>query len=324
MALIPDARDVGRSIPQIGETPFWKGDRLFRGVACLCALIVLLALGGLVVSMGVGGFAAFRHFGLNFIISNVWNPVTQQYGALAPVFGTVASTFIAVLFAVPIAFGTAFWLTFIAPRIVASTFASAIQLLAAVPSIIFGMWGFFVIVPFMARHVQPFLHHYFRHTPFIQHLVSGPAYGLGLMSAGIVLAIMITPLMTAIMCDVFKVAPTMLRESAFGLGANRWEVMRRIVAPWARTGIIGGIVLGTGRALGETMAVTFVIGNVNIMGWSLFSPRNSVASLIALEFPESAAGSLKLSSLLALGFILMVLSFATLGAARWLLRGKQA
>lgn len=323
MALISDARDVGRSIPQIGETPFWKGDRLFRSVACGCALVVLLALGGLVVSMGVGGFAAFHHFGLNFIISNVWNPVTQHYGALAPVFGTIASTCIAVLIAVPIAFGTAFWLTFIAPRFLAAIFASSIQLLAAVPSIIFGMWGFFVIVPIIAGYVQPFLHHHFRHMPIIQDLVSGPAYGLGLMTGGIVLAIMITPLMTAIMCDVFKVVPTMLCESAFGLGANRWEVMRRIVMPWARTGMIGSIVLGTGRALGETMAVTFVIGNVNMLGWSLFSPRNTVASLIALEFPESAAGSLKLSSLLALGFVLMILSFATLGAARWLLRGKR-
>lgn len=318
------SRDKMPSLPTAKQTPFWRGDRLFRLLVGACALLVLLSLGGLVLTMALGGAHAFRVFGPEFVISNIWNPVADQYGALAPVFGTLASTLIAVLIAVPLAFGAAFWLTAIAPPMVAEIVGTAVQLLAAVPSIIFGMWGFFIIVPFMAQHVQPFLRHNFGHTPGVRWLVHGAPFGYGLLTGGLVLAVMITPFITAVMRDVFRVMPTMLRESAYGLGATRWEVMRQVVVPWARAGMIGGVVLGMGRALGETMAVTFVIGNANTIGWSLFAPRNTVASLVALEFPESPAGSLKLSSLLALGFILMLLSFATLAVARWLLREKHS
>ncbi|AQS89303.1 phosphate transporter permease subunit PstC [Neoasaia chiangmaiensis] len=311
-------------MPKIVNTPWWRGDRLFRLLVGGCALLVLLALGGLIVVMGFGGLRAFQAFGPGFIVRNIWNPVTDQYGALAPLFGTLGSTLIAVIIALPLAFGTAFWLTAIASSAVAEGVGTAVQLLAAVPSIIFGMWGFFVIVPLMAQHVQPALRHWFNHTAGVRWLVHGAPFGYGLLTGGLVLAVMITPFMTAVMRDTFSVMPPMLRESAYGLGATRWEVMQQVVVPWSRNGMVGGVVLGMGRALGETMAVTFVIGNANSIGWSLFAPRNTVASLVALEFPESPAGSLKLASLLALGFILMLISFATLAAARWLLRSRQA
>lgn len=311
-------------IPGAADEAFWHGDRLFRLIVTGCALLVLLVLGGLVIAMGVGGLKAFAAFGPQFVVSNVWNPVSNEYGALAPLFGTVVSTLIAVAIALPLAFGAAFWLTAIAPPAVAEFVGSAVQLLAAVPSIIFGMWGLAVVVPFVAHHVQPFARHVFGHTPGFRWVVHGAAFGSGLLTGGVVLAIMVMPFMTAVMRDVFMAIPPMLKESAYGLGATRWEVMRRIVAPWSRTGMIGGVVLGMGRALGETMAVTFVIGNSNSVGWSIFAPRNTVASLIALEFPESPSGSLKLSALMALGFILIVISFASLIAARWLLREKSA
>lgn len=295
-------------------------DTLFHVLVGGSALVVLLVLGGLVLLMGYGGREALHIFGLPFVFHNIWNPVTNEYGAWAPLFGTIISTLIGVAIALPLAFGTAFWLTAIASPKVASVIGMAVQLLAAVPSIIFGMWGFFTIVPFVARHIQPFLTHHFRHTPILAPLIHGAPFGTGLLTAGLVLAVMIAPFMTAVMRDVFNAVPPMLRESAYGLGATRWDVMRKIVVPWSRSGIIGAAVLGMGRALGETMAVTFVIGNVTDVGWSLFAPRSTVASLIALQFPESPAGSVRLSSLLALGFILMLLSFVSLALAR-MLRG---
>ncbi|MBF0887292.1 MULTISPECIES: phosphate ABC transporter permease subunit PstC [Gluconobacter] len=296
-------------------------DTAFHFLVAASALLVLVVLGGLVVLMGIGGSQAFRTFGLGFAFSDVWNPVADLYGAWAPLFGTIVSTLIGVAIALPLAFGTAFWLTAMAPPRIAAIVGTAVQLLAAVPSIIFGMWGFFTIVPFMARTVQPFLTHHFKHVPGIRFIIHGAPFGTGLMTAGLVLAVMIAPFMTAVMRDVFAAMPNMLRESAYGLGATRWDVMWKVVVPWSRSGMIGAIVLGMGRALGETMAVTFVIGNVTAVGWSLFAPRSTVASLIALQFPESPAGSLRLSALLALGFILMLLSFASLALAR-MLRGN--
>ncbi|TPW34064.1 phosphate ABC transporter permease subunit PstC [Oecophyllibacter saccharovorans] len=308
--------------PLIGPGPRFSFNQVFSAVLWGSALIVLLALGGLILLMGHGGWQAFVTFGPGFLVSAVWNPVTNQYGALAPLLGTVLSTLIAVCIAVPMAFGTAFWLTAIAPRRLAGGLSTAVQLLAAVPSIIFGMWGFFLIVPFMARVIQPFLNHHFDHVPVLKALLCGPPFGSGLMTTGLVLAVMIAPFITAVMCDVFEAVPPMLKESAYGLGATRWEVMRYVVAPWSRSGMIGAVVLGMGRALGETMAVTFVIGNVTAIGWSLFVPRTTVASLIALQFPESPAGSLRLSSLMALGFILMALSCLSLILARYLRRQR--
>lgn len=286
---------------------------------------MLVVLGAIIAVMVTGGWKAFATFGPGFLVSAVWNPVTQHFGAAAPVFGTVISSALALLVAVPLAFGTAFWLTALAPPAAASVIGMAVQLLAAVPSIIFGMWGFFVVVPVVAHYVQPAARQLFGHVPGLSALVAGAPFGTGLFTAALILAVMITPSITAVMRDVFLSMPAVLRESGYGLGATRWEVMRHVVLPWSRQGVVGGIVLGMGRAMGETMAVTFVIGDSNHIGWSLFAPANTIASLIALEFPESPAGSLKLASLMALGAILMAISFVTLWFSRWLLaRGEQA
>ncbi len=295
------------------------GDGVFAAVAWSCGIAVLLLIAGLIAVLLRGGAHAFAVFGASFLIRSVWNPVLDHYGALAPVYGTVMTSCIALLIAVPLAFGVAFCLTEMAPGWVAQPLGTAIELLAAVPSIIFGMWGFFVIVPIMAQHVQPAMIAGLGHLPLIGALFSGAPFGTGLLTGGLVLAVMITPFIAAVTRDVFASMPAVLKESAYGLGSTRWEVMSRVVLPWSRTAVIGGIMLGLGRALGETMAITFVIGNTNRISASLFSPGNTIASLIALEFPESPAGSLKLSSLLALGLILMVISFVTLACSRALL-----
>lgn len=322
---IPARQNVPASLDQAVSARKARrtADPAFRLLVTITGVAVLVVLGAIIAVMVNGGWHAFATFGLGFLISDAWNPVTQHFGAAAPVFGTVVSSALALLLAVPLAFGTAFWLTALAPPKVASVIGMAVQLLAAVPSIIFGMWGFFVVVPIIAHYVQPFLHHTFGHVPVLSVLVAGAPFGTGLLTAGFILAVMITPSITAVMRDVFASMPAVLRESGYGLGATRWEVMRHVVLPWSREGLVGGIVLGMGRAMGETMAVTFVIGDSNHIGWSLFAPANTIASLIALEFPESPAGSLKLASLLALGAILMAISFVTLWFSRWLLaRGE--
>ena len=289
-----------------------------------CGILVLLLIGGIIAVMLFGGRQAFATFGLGFLTSSAWNPVLQHFGALAPVFGTIVTSVIGLAVAVPLAFGVAFFLTEMAPDWISNPIGTAVELLAAVPSIIFGMWGFFVIVPIMARHIQPALIHSLGRVPLLHPFFSGAPFGTGLLTGGLILAVMVTPFIAAVMRDVFNSMPPVLKESAYGLGSTRWDVMRQVVLPWSRTAVIGGIMLGLGRALGETMAITFVIGNTNRISASLFSPGNTIASLIALEFPESEAGSLKLSSLLALGFILMVISFITLACSRILLRRGQA
>lgn len=296
------------------------GDPVFAFLAKACGLAVLILIVGIIAVMLVGGRQAFSTFGPGFLIRSVWNPVLDHYGALTPVFGTIVTSAIGLLIAVPLAFGVAFCLTEMAPSWLSGPLGTAVELLAAVPSIIFGMWGFFVIVPIMAHHVQPALIHSLGRVPLLHPFFSGAPFGTGLLTGGLILAVMVTPFIAAVMRDVFKSMPPVLKESAYGLGSTRWDVMRQVVLPWSRTAVIGGIMLGLGRALGETMAITFVIGNTNRISASLFSPGNTIASLIALEFPESAAGSLKLSALLALGFILMVISFITLACSRLLLR----
>ncbi|GAN70535.1 MULTISPECIES: phosphate ABC transporter permease subunit PstC [Acetobacter] len=318
-----------QSLPAMKKAPSQqggqKGDPAFRLLVTATGVGVLVVLGAIIAVMVTGGWKAFATFGPGFLVSAVWNPVTQHFGAAAPVFGTVVSSALALIVAVPLAFGTAFWLTALAPPAAAAVIGMAVQLLAAVPSIIFGMWGFFVVVPVVAHYVQPAARQFLGHVPGLSALVAGAPFGTGLFTAALILAVMITPSITAVMRDVFLSMPAVLRESGYGLGATRWEVMRHVVLPWSRQGVVGGIVLGMGRAMGETMAVTFVIGDSNHIGWSLFAPANTIASLIALEFPESPAGSLKLASLMALGAILMAISFVTLWFSRWLLaRGEQA
>ncbi len=281
---------------------------------------MLVLLGAIIVTLFVGGLPAFRQFGTNFLVDTDWDPVQNVYGGAVAIYGTLITSVIALVLSVPISFGIAIFLTELAPSWLRRPVGTAVELLAAVPSIIYGMWGFAVLVPFMATYIEPPLIDNLGDLPVIGNLFSGAPFGTGIFTASIVLAIMIIPFIAATMRDVFMTVPAVYKESAYGLGSTTWEVMRSIVLPYTRTSVVGGIMLGLGRALGETMAVTFVIGNANRITPSLFGPGNTIASIVALVFPESPAGSLKLSSLLALGFILFVISFIVLALSRLLLR----
>ena len=298
------------------------GDPIFAGIARASGVLVLLLLGSLILSLFIGGLPAFRQFGFGFLFSTTWDPVHQIFGAGVSVYGTLLTSVLALIIAVPLAFGIAFYLTELAPGWLRGPVGTAIELLAAVPSIIYGMWGFFVIVPIMSQYIEPTLIDWFDGIPVLQDLFSGPPFGTGIFTAAMVLAVMVIPFIAATMRDVFDTVPAVYKESAYGVGCTTWEVMRSIVLPYTRVSVVGGIMLGLGRALGETMAVTFVIGNADHISPSLFSSGNTIASIVALEFPESPTGSLKLASLLALGFILFVISFIVLAISRMLLRPK--
>ena len=298
------------------------GDAVFALAARASGLFVLALLGAIIVTLFIGGLPAFRAFGPGFLTDANWDPVQDQFGGAVAIYGTVVTAVIALLLAVPVAFGIAFFLTELAPAPLRRPIGTAIELLAAVPSIIYGMWGFFVIVPVMAQVVQPWAIDTLGDLPGVGMLFSGAPFGTGILTASLILAVMVIPFIAATMRDVFLTVPPVFKESAYGVGCTTWEVMRSIVLPYTRVSVVGGIMLGLGRALGETMAVTFVIGNTNRISTSLFGPGNTIASLVALEFPESPAGSLKLSSLLALGFILFVISFIVLAISRMLLRPR--
>ncbi|HET9049159.1 MAG TPA: phosphate ABC transporter permease subunit PstC [Chiayiivirga sp.] len=293
-------------------------DRWFRRLLSVCALMVLAALLGAALSTLWGGRTVLFGDGLDFLTRADWNPVAGRFGALAPVFGTVVTALIALVLAVPLAFGIALFLTEVAPRSLRAPVSMAIELLAAVPSIIYGMWGLFVLVPFMADHIQPALDSSLGRLPLIGALFSGPPLGLGILTAGVVLAVMIVPFIAAVMREVFLAVPTRLKESARALGATPWEVVWDIVLPATRGAVVGGIFLGLGRALGETMAVTFVLGNAYDINASLLMPGTSISSSIANEFNE-ATGDHR-AALLALGFLLFVVTFVVLLLARWMLR----
>lgn len=296
------------------------GDALFATVARTSGGFVLVLLGSIIVTLFLGGIKAFRRFGFWFPVSAAWDPVKENFGGLVSIYGTIVTSALALLLAVPLAFGIAFYLTELAPDWLRRPVGMAIELLAAIPSIIYGMWGFFVIVPLMASYVQPAMINAFDGIPVLEDLFAGPPFGTGIFTAAFVLAVMVIPFIAATMRDVFETVPAVYKESAYGVGCTTWEVMRSIVLPYTRTSVVGGIMLGLGRALGETMAVTFVIGNANRISTTLFGTGNTIASIVALEFPESPAGSLKLSALLALGFILFVISFIVLAISRVLLR----
>ncbi|MBX9596459.1 phosphate ABC transporter permease subunit PstC [Falsiroseomonas stagni] len=301
------------------------GDLVFEWLCRGAGVIVLLLLGGIIVTLFIGALPAFREFGLGFLTSTQWNPVEgrENYGGAVAIFGTVMSAVLAICFAVPVAFGIAFFLTELAPDWLRRPVGTAIELLAAVPSIIYGMWGLFVVVPFVQMHIQLALGDYLVAIPLVGFLFESRFFaGTSLFTAAIVLAIMILPFIAATMRDVFLQVPPVFKESAYGLGATRWEVMKGVVLPYTRISVVGGIMLGLGRALGETMAVTFVIGNANRMPQSLFDPSTTIASIVAMEFPESLMGSMKQSALFALGFLLFVISFLVLAASRYLLRSR--
>jgi phosphate transport system permease protein len=295
------------------------GDHVFRLAVSGCALLVAMALLGTAASMAWGGRDAFATFGWKFLVSTDWDAVNHHFGALVPIIGTVVTAAIAMVVAVPVSFGIALFLTEVAPARLRAPVASAIELLAGIPSIIYGMWGLFVFVPFMAAHVDPWVDAHLGGLPIIGALFSGPPLGLGMLTAGIVLAIMVIPFVTSVMREVFLTVPSRLKESAYALGATTWEVAWNIVLPYTRQAVIGGIFLGLGRALGETMAVTFVLGNAHALTASLLMPGNSIAATIANEFTE-ADSELYRSSLIALGFLLFVVTFIVLAIAKLMLR----
>jgi phosphate transport system permease protein len=310
-----DARDDAR-VAAVASRQRWQ-DFLFHKVTMLFSLLVLAALLGIIVSLFINAWPAFQKFGLNFVWRVEWDIVNEEFGAAIAIVGTLLSASIALLLAVPLAFGIALFLTETCPVWLRRPLGTAIELLAAVPSIIYGMFGLFIFAPLFAEYGQPALQSTLGQMPLIAPLFGGAMNGIGILAAGIVLAFMVLPFIAAVMRDVFEIVPPILRESAYGLGCTTWEVVRKVVLPYTQKGVIGGIMLGLGRALGETMAVTFVIGNSQRLSASLFSPGTSIASTLANEFGEAA--DFHLSTLFALGFLLFVITFVVLALAKLML-----
>ena len=294
------------------------GDALFRHLTRAAAVLVLLVLAGVMVALVEGSIPALRAFGLSFLIEERWNPVTEKFGAIAPIYGTLVTSVIAMVIAVPVGLLIAMFLTELCPLWLRRPIGIAIELLAGIPSIIYGIWGLFVFAPFLQRTLQPALIDTFGHVPLLSSLFAGPPYGIGMLTAGLILAVMVLPFVTSISRDVFEAVPPVLKEAAYGLGCTTWEVVRKVVLPYARVGVIGGVMLGLGRALGETMAVTFVIGNAHRISASILAPGTTISATIANEFTE-AVGDLYTSALIALGLILFVITFIVLAAARYML-----
>ena len=295
-----------------------RGDAVFMAMTKASAVGVLIVLGAIFVSLIIGAALAFQTFGFGFFVTESWNPVTEKFGALAPISGTLITALIAMLIAVPIGLGAAIFLTELCPMPLRRPIGVAIELLAGIPSIIYGIWGLFVFAPFLQAHVQPALIGAFGNVPVLSSLFAGPPYGIGVFTAGLILAIMVLPFITAVSRDVFETVPQMLKEFAFGIGCTTWEVIRSVVIPYTRVGLLGGVMLGLGRALGETMAVTFVIGNAHRISASILAPGTTISATIANEFTE-ATGDLYTSSLIALGLILFIITFIVLALARLLL-----
>ncbi|HRH81739.1 MAG TPA: phosphate ABC transporter permease subunit PstC [Thiobacillaceae bacterium] len=318
--------DAVNAVPLLGEDihaaqirKFRFQDMLFHRVTLLFAFLVLAALIGILVSLGMEASPSFKEFGFSFLWTNVWSVPDDQYGALIAIYGTLVTSAIALLIAVPVSFGIALFLTESCPVWLRRPLGTAIELLAGVPSIIYGIWGLFIFAPLFAEYVQPYLQTALGDVPVIGGWFTGPPIGIGILTAGIVLSLMVIPFIASVMRDVFETVPDVLKESAYGVGCTTWEVVRNIVLPYTKVGVIGGIMLGLGRALGETMAVTFVIGNANRITGSLFAPGNSIASTLANEFGEADPG-LHIASLFALGLVLFIITFIVLAISRWLIR----
>lgn len=293
-------------------------DALFRNLTRISAFGVLTLLGAILFSLVEGSMPAIHAFGFGFLTSAEWNPVTDEFGALVPIVGTLITSGLALFIAIPVSFGIAIFLTELSPRILRRPLGVAIELLAGIPSIIYGMWGLFVFAPLFADHVEPWITEHLGAMPYLGPFFSGPPMGIGILTASIILSIMVIPFIASVMRDVFDVVPPLLKESAYGLGATTWEVMWNVVLPYTKIGVVGGIMLGLGRALGETMAVTFVIGNSHELTKSLLMPGNSIASALANEFTE-AVGDLYTSALIELGLILFFITFVVLSLARYML-----
>jgi phosphate transport system permease protein len=304
--------------PQRRRNAPWA-DTLFSVLAHSAAWLTLALLGGIIGSLVIGAAPAIQEYGLSFLWRSEWDPVQNRYGGLVPIYGTLMTSFIALLIAVPVSFGIALFLTELSPAWLKRPLGTAIELLAAVPSIVYGMWGLLVFGPILAQFVQQPLQALFGTVPYLGALFSGPPVGIGILAAGIILAIMIIPFIAAVMRDVFDVTPPLLKESAYALGATTWEVVFKVVLPYTKSGVIGGIMLGLGRALGETMAVTFVIGNFNQLdSLSLFQAANSITSALANEFAEAAEG-LHQAALIYLGLVLFFITFVVLALSKLLL-----
>jgi phosphate transport system permease protein len=301
------------------RAPSPLGDWIFGNLARLAAIVTLLLLGGIIVSLIVASMPTIEKFGLRFLWTSDWDPPSDMYGALVPVYGTIATSIIALIIAVPVSFGIALFLTELSPVWLRRPLGIAIELLAAIPSIVYGMWGLLVFSPIFATYFEQPIGAALGPIPFIGALFRGPPIGIGILCAGVILAIMIIPYIASVMRDVFEVTPVLLKESAYGIGCTTWEVMWKIVLPFTKSGVIGGVMLGLGRALGETMAVTFVIGNTNLLdNVSLFSPGNSITSALANEFAEAGPG-LHTAALMELGLILFVITFIVLAISKFML-----
>lgn len=294
-------------------------DRLFALVAKSAALLTLSLLAGILLSLLLGAWPAIEKFGWHFFTSTVWDPVQNNYGGLVMIYGTIATSVIALLIAVPVSFGIALFLTELSPAWLKRPLGTAVELLAAIPSIVYGMWGLLAFGPVLATYVQQPLQKLLAGVPYLEPLVSGPPVGIGIFSAGVILAIMVIPFIASVMRDVFEVTPPLLKESAYGLGATTWEVVSQVVLPYTKTGVMGGVMLGLGRALGETMAVTFVIGNMNqLSSPSVFEAANSITSALANEFAEAGEG-LHQASLIYLGLVLFAITTTVLAISKLLL-----
>jgi phosphate transport system permease protein len=293
-------------------------DAAFHALTRLAAYAVLALLGGVIFALAMGAMPALRKFGFDFLITERWNPVTEVFGGLAPIYGTIVTSIIAMLIAVPIGLMIALFLTELCPPVLRRPIGITIELLAGIPSIIYGIWGLFVFAPFLQQYVQPALISSLGNVPVLGFLFAGPPYGIGVLTAGLILAIMVLPFITSISRDVFDAVPPVLKEAAFGMGCTTWEVFRNVVLPYTRVGVIGGVMLALGRALGETMAITFVIGNAHRISGSILAPGTTISATIANEFTE-AVGDIYTSALIALGLILFVITFFVLAAARYML-----
>jgi len=304
-------------------------DKLFRGTTMFFAFLVFILLFGIVLTLFVGSLPALKAFGPSFFTNTAWNPVEIQFGGLVPIYGTFITALIAMVIGIPVSFGIAIFITELSPVWLKRPIGIAIELLAGIPSIIYGMWGLFVFAPLFADHVQPWINDNLGALPLIGQVFQGPPMGIGMLTAGFILAVMTIPFTSSVMRDVFEIVPTMLKESAYGLGSTTWEVVWNVVLPYTKTGVVGGIMLGLGRALGETMAVTFVIGNAHELSASLMMPGNTISSALANEFTE-AVGDIYTSSLITLGLTLFVITFVVLALAKILLirlsmrEGKQS
>ncbi|HVZ91863.1 MAG TPA: phosphate ABC transporter permease subunit PstC [Rhizomicrobium sp.] len=301
---------------------FGMRDARFHALTVLAAMIVIGVFAGVILALVLGSLPAVHKFGLGFVGTDSWNPVTEEFGALASIYGTLVTSALAMLIALPVGIGIAIFLTEICPRPLRRPIGIAIELLAGIPSIIYGIWGLFVFAPEFQQTVQPWLIDLFANIPLLKDILGGPPYGIGVFTASLILSIMVLPFISAVTRDVFETVPPMLKEAAYGLGCTTWEVMWRVVLPFARSGVVGGAMLALGRALGETMAVTFVIGNAHNIQASLFAPGTTISATIANEFAE-AVGQLYLSSLIEMGLILFFITFVVLASAQLMLRALE-